>query len=99
MLSPTGDVVTSSSCGELVALAMWLMAERAAGAAGGAGASAYAPLLAALPHATDSPILWDDKERLELLQVGALGAIREGGALQGGLSPPLPATPQRGGRL
>jgi len=54
----------AKECSELVALALWLMAERAAG-----GASAYGPLLAALPHATESPILWDDKERAELLQV------------------------------
>ncbi|KAI8470254.1 MAG: rubisco small subunit N-methyltransferase [Monoraphidium minutum] len=56
----------AKGCGELVALALWLMAERAAAASGGGGA--YAPLLAALPESTDSPILWDDKERDELLR-------------------------------
>jgi hypothetical protein len=67
----------AKDCGEMVALALWLLAERAAVAAG--GASAYAPLLAALPQATDTPILWDDKERADLLRVrrgvdGAAGA-------------------------
>ncbi|GBF87903.1 histone-lysine N-methyltransferase [Raphidocelis subcapitata] len=56
----------AKSCSELVALALWLLAERATVAAG--GSSAYGPLLAALPAATQSPILWDDRERAELLR-------------------------------
>jgi hypothetical protein len=65
--------------GELVGLALWLMAERAAG-----GASPYAPLLAALPESTDSPILWDDKERAEQLQVGLCAFARTRCGFQAG---------------
>lgn len=56
----------AKECSELVALALWLLAERAVVAAG--GTSEYGALLAALPQAIETPILWDDKERVELLQ-------------------------------
>jgi histone-lysine N-methyltransferase SETD3 len=49
--------------GELVGLALWLLAER-----GRIGSSPWAPLLAALPRATESPLLWPDAERAELLR-------------------------------
>lgn len=41
---------------ELVALTLWLMAERARGAS-----SPWATLLHTLPEATASPILWEDQ--------------------------------------
>lgn len=49
--------------GEVVALALWLLAERAKGEA-----SRYRGLLSALPQETLSPILWDDAQRQELLR-------------------------------
>jgi hypothetical protein len=52
----------AGECSELIALALWVMAERAAGAA-----SPWAPLLQTLPDSTNSPILWDDRERAEWL--------------------------------
>jgi histone-lysine N-methyltransferase SETD3 len=48
---------------ELVGLALWLARERAAGAA-----SEWAPLLATLPAASDSPVLWPDEQRAVLLR-------------------------------
>jgi len=56
-----GDV--AAECSELIALTLWLMAERAAGSA-----SQWAQLLHTLPQSTESPILWDDQERAELLR-------------------------------
>lgn len=53
----------AKECSELIALALWLLAEREAGTS-----SQWAPLLHTLPEATNSPILWDDAERAELLQ-------------------------------
>ncbi|KAF8071199.1 setd3 [Scenedesmus sp. PABB004] len=55
-----GRVAAGTS--ELVGLALWLMAERAAG-----GASPWAALLATLPDASASPILWEEPDREELL--------------------------------
>jgi histone-lysine N-methyltransferase SETD3 len=52
----------AANCSELVALSLWLMAERAKGSS-----SNWAPLLATLPETTNSPILWDDQQRAELL--------------------------------
>lgn len=52
----------AQSCSELVALTLWLLAERSVGAE-----SSWAPLLATLPLTSASPILWDDSERAELL--------------------------------
>ena len=48
---------------EIGALALWLVAERAAGPT-----SPSAPLLRSLPSSTDTPILWEDAERGELLK-------------------------------
>ncbi|PSC76514.1 U3 small nucleolar ribonucleo MPP10 [Micractinium conductrix] len=48
---------------ELVGLALWLLAERAKGPA-----SAWAALLATLPSATPTPVLWPDEERAVLLR-------------------------------
>jgi histone-lysine N-methyltransferase SETD3 len=53
----------AAECSELIALTLWLMAERAAGSA-----SSWAQLLHTLPQSTESPILWDDQERAELLR-------------------------------
>jgi len=47
---------------ELVGLALFLMQERSRGTA-----SAWAPLLATLPSCTNSPVMWEDTERAELL--------------------------------
>lgn len=60
---------------ELVGLALWLLQERSRGPA-----SPWAPLLAALPAATDSPLLWPAEERSRLLAgspVEAEAAARE----------------------
>jgi histone-lysine N-methyltransferase SETD3 len=47
---------------ELVGLALFLMQERSRGSA-----SAWAPLLATFPSCTNSPVMWEDTERAELL--------------------------------
>lgn len=52
----------ASECGELVALTLWLLAERAKGAA-----SQHVSLLATLPDRTTTPILWSDAELDNLL--------------------------------
>eukprot|EP00878_Enallax_costatus_P003647 GHUV01003861.1.p1 GENE.GHUV01003861.1~~GHUV01003861.1.p1 ORF type:complete len:495 (+),score=148.67 GHUV01003861.1:1566-3050(+) len=52
----------AKDCSELVGLALWLMAERAKGAA-----SSWCQLLHTLPDTTSSPILWADQDRVELL--------------------------------
>jgi histone-lysine N-methyltransferase SETD3 len=46
----------AKGCSELVALTLWLMAERAKGAG-----SAWSQLLHTLPETTASPILWEDQ--------------------------------------
>jgi protein-histidine N-methyltransferase len=48
---------------EIGALALWLVAERAAGVD-----STCAPLLRSLPPSTDTPILWSDADRADLLK-------------------------------
>jgi protein-histidine N-methyltransferase len=48
---------------ELVGLALWLAKERSR-----RPESTWAPLVSALPKATDTPILWDDAERATLLR-------------------------------
>lgn len=53
----------AKECSELVALALWLMAERAKGSE-----SQWTAMLHTLPESTMSPILWDDQERAELLR-------------------------------
>ncbi|GLC74385.1 hypothetical protein PLESTF_001507400 [Pleodorina starrii] len=53
----------AAECSELTAMTLWLLAERALGAA-----SQYAGLLATLPEATLSPLLWEDSELRELLE-------------------------------
>lgn len=55
--------IVSSNCSELVALTLWLMAERAKGAG-----SEYATLLSTLPERTNSPLLWSDAELEALLK-------------------------------
>eukprot|EP00882_Tetradesmus_deserticola_P007360 GHRQ01007754.1.p1 GENE.GHRQ01007754.1~~GHRQ01007754.1.p1 ORF type:complete len:476 (+),score=189.66 GHRQ01007754.1:146-1573(+) len=52
----------AAQCSELVGLTLWLMAERARGAA-----SSWSQLLQTLPHSTASPVLWEEQERVELL--------------------------------
>ncbi|GFR43931.1 hypothetical protein Agub_g5069, partial [Astrephomene gubernaculifera] len=52
----------AAQLGELAALALWLLAERAAGAD-----SQHAGLLATLPSATLSPLLWSEAELSALL--------------------------------
>jgi len=52
----------AKECSELVALTLWLMAEKAQGAQ-----SAWSQLLQTLPDSTASPILWEDQDRVELL--------------------------------
>ncbi len=53
----------AQECSELVAITLWLMAERSSN-----GSSSWSALLAALPEQTMSPILWEDSELRELLQ-------------------------------
>ena len=48
---------------ELVGLALFLMLERSKGQS-----STWAPLLATLPASVDSPVLWEDSQREELLR-------------------------------
>lgn len=52
----------AQECSELVAITLWLMAERSS------SGSSWSALLAALPEQTMSPILWEDAELQELLQ-------------------------------
>lgn len=52
----------AKECSELVALTLWLMAERAQGSG-----SQWCQLLQTLPDSTASPILWEDQDRIELL--------------------------------
>lgn len=61
----------------MVALALWLLAERGTAAASGGGGEGetsssgrkdWAPLLASLPRTSDSPALWPETERKELLR-------------------------------
>lgn len=74
-----GDIVRASGVGDVVALALWLLAERgSAGASNGGGEGEstssssgrkdWAPLLASLPRTSDSPVLWPEAERKELLR-------------------------------
>ncbi|KXZ52752.1 hypothetical protein GPECTOR_8g143 [Gonium pectorale] len=52
----------AAEASELTALTLWLLAERAKGAA-----SQHADLLSTLPEATLSPLLWEENELKELL--------------------------------
>ncbi|KAG1670765.1 hypothetical protein FOA52_013992 [Chlamydomonas sp. UWO 241] len=54
--------IAGSGVSELVALTLWVLAERAKGAA-----SAYAALLGTLPDRTNTPLLWSDEELGQLL--------------------------------
>jgi len=56
-----GSIASQSS--ELVALTLWLLAERAKGSS-----STYSKFLSTLPTATLSPILWEEDEIRSLLQ-------------------------------
>ena len=66
----------ASGVGEVVALALWLLAERGGNGGNGGGESQsennkkkdWAPLLASLPDTSDSPVLWPEEERKELLR-------------------------------
>jgi hypothetical protein len=53
----------AQECSELVAITLWLMAERSS-----SSGSSWSALLAALPEQTMSPILWEDAQLQELLQ-------------------------------
>ncbi|KAF6255082.1 rubisco small subunit N-methyltransferase [Scenedesmus sp. NREL 46B-D3] len=68
----------AAQCSELVGLTLWLMAERARGAA-----SPWCQLLQTLPHSTASPVLWEDQERAELLTGSPV--LREARARQAAL--------------
>lgn len=61
----------------MVALALWLLAERGANASAADGTTSssrsekdkdWGPLLASLPATSDTPVLWPDSERKELLR-------------------------------
>eukprot|EP00879_Flechtneria_rotunda_P015067 GHRR01015744.1.p1 GENE.GHRR01015744.1~~GHRR01015744.1.p1 ORF type:complete len:507 (+),score=158.49 GHRR01015744.1:326-1846(+) len=52
----------AKECSELVAMTLWLMAERSKGSE-----SAWSLLLQTLPDSTASPLLWEDQEWAELL--------------------------------
>ena len=75
-----GGIVKASGVGDVVALALWLLAERGESASAGGGGAAppppptgstrkdWGPLLASLPATSDSPVLWPETERKELLR-------------------------------
>jgi len=65
--SPVAPVAEGRS--DLVQLALWLMRERSAGAA-----SEHAPLVASLPAATLSPLLWSEAELDTLLRGSPVAA-------------------------
>jgi len=57
-----GELVAAAGCSDLVALTLWLIAERAKGAE-----SQYAALITTLPERTNTPLLWPDEELDRLL--------------------------------